>query len=132
MASSWTCQRVSQGVACKTRNAGRLQKCRTCGKRKPARRLSPHDQLLAELDYAAFIALNGGEFCGICGTPPVGGETLHRDASHGQDAIPRGLLHGNCNRALNAPRQFGIVVTPEWLRAAADYLERAERLRLVA
>lgn len=70
-----------------------------------------------ELDYAAYILLNGGDFCAICGRKPSG-RRLDRDHDH-KTHQPRGLLCHRCNRQLPA------WITAEWLRTAADYLERA-------
>jgi hypothetical protein len=68
--------------------------------------------------YEEFIALNGGEHCGICGRRrKEGGRRLHRDHDH-RSRKPRGLL---CFRDNAALRYY---MTVEWLRAAADYLER--------
>jgi hypothetical protein len=60
-----------------------------------------------------------GEKCGICGR----GRTtrrLDRDHEHKGKGRVRGLLCNSCNRRLNNR------VTSEWLRAAADYLDRVE------
>lgn len=72
-----------------------------------------------EQDYAAFVALNGGEFCAICRRKPSKVRRLDRDHDH-KTGKPRGLLCARCNRSLPA------WVTAEWLRDAADYLERTE------
>jgi len=72
-----------------------------------------------ELSYDQYIALNGGEHCGICGEGPVRGRRLDRDHEHKADGRPRGLLCRACNRKLRR------VLTAEWLRNAAAYLERA-------
>lgn len=71
-----------------------------------------------EIPYEAYVELNGGDVCGVCKTPSTTARRLDRDHDHKAGA-PRGLLHARCNRAL--PNW----VTPDWLRAAADYLERA-------
>jgi hypothetical protein len=69
--------------------------------------------------YEEFIALNGGEHCGICRRPrKEGGRRLHRDHDH-RSGRPRGLL---CFRDNAALRYY---MDSDWLRAAADYLERA-------
>lgn len=75
------------------------------------------------LSYEHYIEINGGEFCAICGTLPKPNRKLDRDHAHEGDGIARGLLCTKCNRTLIKTR-FGLQVTPEWLRAAADYLER--------
>lgn len=81
--------------------------------------------MAGKLSYEEHIAINGGEFCGICGAEP-NGRRLDRDHSHTDPPYPRGLLDRKCNRALTKTR-YGLEITPAWLRAAADYLERAER-----
>ncbi|MBV9805190.1 MAG: hypothetical protein JO130_18475 [Solirubrobacterales bacterium] len=72
-------------------------------------------------DYAIYVRLNGGDFCGACGRSPSATRKLDRDHAHTTPPVARGLLCARCNRALPS------WVTPAWLRAAADYLERAER-----
>jgi hypothetical protein len=59
-----------------------------------------------------------GEACGICGRGP-GARRLDRDHDHSRLDAPRGLLCHRCNRILQN------WVTAEWLRAAAEYLDRA-------
>lgn len=76
-----------------------------------------------DLSYEEYIAINGGEHCGICGAPPVPGRKLDRDHEHVGDGVARGLLCKKCNRSLVKTR-YGLEMTPAWLRAAADYLER--------
>lgn len=71
-----------------------------------------------DLTYEEYVALNGGEHCGICGTvKKVGGKRLHRDHDH-RTAKPRGILCFRCNAVLRP------YMTLEWLRSAAEYLER--------
>ena len=118
----WTCQRVTGGVRCGQLNANRIQICGWCFKRRPARKKPAHMAAL-EQDYQAFITLNGGEHCGICAaTRAKTGRRLDRDHDH-RTGAPRGLLCHRCNRNL------GNWVTPEWLRAAALYLERTKAVR---
>jgi Recombination endonuclease VII len=125
--ASWTCRRVSKSVVCGHRNAPRAKKCEACGKLRPAKRSPAHMRVLADFDYAYFVALNDGEHCGICGAERPPNRLLDRDHSHRKgERIPRGLLCRKCNRTLQDVR-FGQVVTPEWLRAAADYLDRAQQ-----
>jgi hypothetical protein len=69
------------------------------------------------LDYEEFIRLNGGDFCAICEREPSAVRRLDRDHCHATGK-PRGLLCARCNRAL--PRWM----TAEWLRKAAEYVER--------
>ena len=120
----WMCRRVHQSIVCAHRNPPAAKKCQSCGKMRPARRKPAHARTLA-LSYESFIDLNGGvERCGICGAPPTPGRRLDRDHDHGPGGAPRGILCRACNRALVGTR-FGLAITPEWLRAAADYLDRA-------
>jgi ribosomal protein L37E len=112
----WTCRRRSGGVACGHVNPARKRNCEACGLPRPARRRPKHLAAL-DIDYAAFIKLNGGEHCAICGRGPTAARRLDRDHDH-RTGEPRGLLCHSCNRFLP---HFS---TPDWLRAAADYLER--------
>jgi hypothetical protein len=118
----WTCQRQQGGEKCGHVNPRRLQKCAACGKRRPPTREPAHRAVLRSLSYEEAIRLNGGEHCAICGTTDRGpaGRRFHRDHEHSGDGTFRGLLCWNCNKRL----PHG--VTSEWLRAAADYLARAE------
>ena len=89
------------------------------------RRRPKHRAVLDELSYEDFIAVNYtvhgvGERCAICLAPrKEGGRRLHRDHDHKDNGSARGLLCFRCNARLDNR------VTAEWLRAAADYLERA-------
>lgn len=118
-ASFWTCKRVEAGEKCLHRNPNRLRKCAVCGKAKPAPKRPKH-MVALESTYEDFVALNGGEFCGICGAPPKT-RRLDRDHDH-KTGRPRGALCSRCNRLLHS------WLTEEWLLAAASYLRRhAER-----
>jgi hypothetical protein len=77
-----------------------------------------------KLPYEAFVIVNGGEHCGVCGALPSADRLLDRDHEHRGDGLARGLLCWRHN-ALLSNNDW----TPELLRAAADYLERAERWR---
>ncbi len=81
--------------------------------------------MLRRLSYEEAVRLNGGEFCAICGRTDTGpdGKRFHRDGEHSERGIFRGLLCWPCNR--NLPKG----VSADWLRAAADYLDRAETLQ---
>jgi hypothetical protein len=117
--ADWTCRRQTSGLVCGNVNDGRKRKCGACGKPRPPRRKPSHLRAL-ELSYEDFLRANGGlERCGICGSPPKG-RKLDRDHEHRGDGRARGLLCWNCNKKLDNR------VTPEWLRRAADYLERFE------
>lgn len=116
MNHTWRCRRVKAGVQCNTLNLARKQKCTACGKPRPPRRKAKHLAAL-EQAYPAWVELNGGESCAICGRLPSLNRRLDRDHDH-RTGAPRGLLCARCNRALPS------WVTAEWLRAAAAYLER--------
>jgi hypothetical protein len=86
------------------------------------KRKSPHKLLLdqARPHYEEMLADQGG-VCGIkaCGRLPSPTRRLDIDHDH-KEMYVRGLLCHRCNRALPA------WMTPEWLRDAADYLERGD------
>jgi hypothetical protein len=116
MSRGWTCQRTASGKVCKHRNPPRTRKCGKCGKPKPRKRVPSHMAAL-ELDYLGYVALNGGDFCAICGREPSERRRLDRDHDH-VTGRRRGLLCVRCNRAL--PAWMGV----EWLVSAVAYLER--------
>lgn len=118
MKGFWTCQRVTARVKCGTVNPNRFQLCQACGKRRPAKKRPEHMSALA-LPYEYYVALNGGEHCGVCGRGPSANRKLDRDHLHEGVGIPRGLLCHLCNRGLKL-----LGDNPAQLRAAADYLER--------
>jgi len=123
----WTCQRQTDGVVCKHVNPSRKRNCEACGKPRPKRKRPAHRAALDQ-PYEVFVAINGGDWCGICGVEPTPMKRLDRDHSH-VSGLARGLLCHSCNRSLGqrmerAAHAMGLV---EWLRAAADYVERAER-----
>lgn len=117
MKGSWTCQRVENKLRCGHSNPNRKRKCGWCGKPRPARRRPAHMAAL-DLPYEHYLALNGGDWCGICGKEPTPARKLDRDHDH-STGRPRGLLCWSCNRQL---RQWATV---EWLLSAASYLERS-------
>jgi hypothetical protein len=117
MSRYWRCRRVTQGVPCGTLNLARKRKCTACGKPKPPRCQPKHMDAL-KVEYAKWVEL-WGDRCGICQRPPSAARRLDRDHDH-RTGQPRGLLCHRCNRALPP------WVTPGWLRAAAEYLERAQ------
>lgn len=104
---------------CGAVNLNAKRKCVRCGTAKPARRQPTHMRALA-IGYDEYVLLNGGERCGICLRVSGPNRKLDRDHDHRTGAA-RGLLCSRCNRALPA------WITPEWLRAAAAYLERNRR-----
>jgi Recombination endonuclease VII len=119
VATYWTCQRTVAGRRCGTRNPGRKQNCLKCGGKKRKRRVAKHMTAL-EAPYEVYVTLNDGDRCGICLRPRSQKDRkFDRDHDH-RTGRPRGLLCHKCNRAL--PNW----ITPEWLRAAAEYLERAD------
>lgn len=71
-----------------------------------------------DLTYEDYIAINGGEHCGVCGCPPPPGRRLDRDHEHAGEGRPRGLLCRRDNRLLSRH------LTADWLRDALAYLER--------
>lgn len=118
----WTCQRRTSGQKCGHRNANRFRRCQWCGKPRPERKRPAHLSALS-LPYDYYVALNGGEFCGICGVAPKPGRKLHRDHEHEGVGTPRGTLCFRCNAALRPYMNLA------WLRAAVAYLERVEARR---
>lgn len=75
--------------------------------------------------YETFVALNGGENCGICECPPKKTRRHHRDHDH-LTGKPRGILCPVCNGWLTARvGRSSKLLTPDFLRRAAAYLERA-------
>jgi hypothetical protein len=114
----WTCQRQTKRVKCGTRNPRVKRKCVKCGGSRPAQRKPAHTRALTD-PYDTWVS-RYGTACGICG---AGRKTRNLDRDHDhRTGKPRGLLCNRCNRAL--PNW----VTATWLRAAADYLERADRM----
>jgi len=127
----WTCQRRQGGVKCGAKNPRIKRNCQVCGKPRPKTKPAAHRQAL-ELPYEAFVILNGGDHCGICGTPRErGGRRLDRDHAWVGPikGRPRGLLCHSCNRTLSRRMEISAssMGLAAWLRAAADYVERAER-----
>jgi hypothetical protein len=116
-ARTWICPRQIGGLRCGGINAPRSRKCHTCGKPRPPRRRPKHLVAL-ETPYEEYIVLNGGDRCAICLRERTEKDRrFDRDHDH-RTGRPRGLLCHKCNRALPS------WITPEWLRAAADYLDR--------
>jgi recombination endonuclease VII len=122
MRGFWKCQRQSGGVKCGASNPNRVRKCTKCSKSRPARKKPAHMSAL-DLPYEYYAEINGGAHCGICGRLPSATKRLDRDHEHKGVGFPRGLLCWNCNRQLKHTSSVA------WLRAAADYLERAEARR---
>jgi hypothetical protein len=122
-AKTWTCRRQAQRVKCLQVNPRIKRNCVKCGKPRPATEKPAHMQALATGTYEEAVAINGGEFCGICRKTrdqlKNPGRRLDRDHEHKADGRVRGVLCRVCNRRLKTYH------TAEWLRAAADYLERS-------
>lgn len=117
----WTCQRTAGKVKCGHTNPNRKTLCERCGKRKRDRSGErPAHMSALSYSYDWYVALNGGEHCGICGTTRL---ALHRDHEHKGIGTPRGLLCWPCNSRL--PDRVDL----SWLRAAVAYLERVEARR---
>lgn len=116
----WTCRRQTDGKVCgHTNPSKKTMLCASCGKRRPPSKRPAHMAALDEFDYVAWVAEHG-EVCGICGSPPKGKRRLDRDHEHKGSGRARGLLCAfPCNTGLKG------WMTAEWLRAAADYLDRA-------
>lgn len=106
--------------ACLSVNENRYRKCQACGKPLPKPRRPKHLVALKQ-PYEVYVALNGGDVCGIatCGRGPSQRRKLDRDHDH-SDGSPRGLLCSRHNRMLDSR-----VTAPE-LRALADYLDQHE------
>ena len=117
----WTCQRVQARKKCAHKNSARRKYCAKCGKERfTSQQYTPPAHMAAlDLPYEEYVILNGGEFCGICGSET---RKLYRDHAHVGKGIARGLLCWPCNIALRNNEW-----SPARLRAAADYLERAEQ-----
>ena len=109
MARQWTCRK------CK-RQWPRVKRLCICGTRRPAPQTPAHKRVLVEVPYERWVAVFG-ERCNICGREPGAHRRLDRDHDHAS-GLPRGTLCFRCNKAL--PNWM----TPEWLRSAAEYLER--------
>lgn len=129
----WTCQKRQGGVKCAHKNPKRKRICEKCGKRTEAAKRELHFSAL-DLPYEVFVLANGGsEDCGICGAKRSLERRNDRDHEHKGDGLVRGILCHSCNRTLGprmeaSARQGGMTLA-QWLRAAADYVERAERHR---
>ena len=87
-------------------------------KRRRRRRPQKHVEVLTQIrpHYDRLLEEQGG-VCAICAREPNPRRRFDIDHDHLHMRY-RGLLDPRCNRALP------YWVTPEWLRAAADYLER--------
>ena len=117
MSRFWVCYRQQDGRKCLYRNPRVKQKCEMCGGARPTAK-KPKHMVALETTYDEYVAINGGEHCAICDRRRTEKDRrLDRDHDH-RTGRPRGLLCSRCNRWLVN------FMTPAWLRAAADYLER--------
>lgn len=108
--------------------------CQVCGKPRPKTKVADHAVVLSEMSYEAFVMLNGGDHCGICGhRRQEGDKRLDRDHAWVGPikGKPRGVLCHSCNRTLSKRMEISAnkMGLANWLRAAADYVERAEELQ---
>lgn len=108
---TWKCQ------GCKKRSSTRKRKCEHCGRAKPKRKPPAHKDIL-KVPYEKWAELYGHN-CNICGKEPNPERRHDRDHDH-KSGVSRGILCVSCNRPLTTR------LTPEWLRKAADYLDRAD------
>lgn len=115
----WTCRK------CRKQHPSRIKKKCDCGTVRPATRRPAHLKAL-DLPREVFIEANGGtENCGICGDPPKAKRRHDRDHCH-LSGKPRGILCPTCNGFLTVyVGRSRKMLSPAFLRAAADYLERA-------
>lgn len=126
----WTCP-------CGTRNERIKQKCPTCKRARPKRRVPVHARTLRDDSYETYRDVNqaihgpafDGEWqpddCGVCGKPAMSARHNDRDHDH-LTGLPRGLACPG-NRGCNA-------LMPSWLTAEraegiAAYLRRVEAYR---
>lgn len=113
----WTCQRQKAGHKCGTKNPARLQKCQSCGKRRPARKEPEHRAVLKLVTYEQCVEVFGPR-CMICGAEAKNIK-LSRDHDHATGKL-RGILCFPCNSALRNR------IDVEWMRKAIIYLEAAK------
>lgn len=103
---------------CRTCCSERFHELNTPDRRaRAAQRVRDANWGLSEGQYDAMLEAQSGG-CAICGEPCTSGRSLAVDHDHQTGAI-RGLLCGDCNRAIGTMRD-----SPQRLRSAADYLER--------
>lgn len=108
----WTCRK------CGHKNFTRLlQKCEKCQAPRPKRKRPAHTIAL-DFPYEHYVAINGGEHCGVCGRGPSPIRRLDRDHDH-RTKEPRGLLCPLHNRMLKSRLEPDI-------RKLVEYLDRHE------
>lgn len=101
------------------------QKCPSCGKARPKKRVPKHAQTLRDHSYEHYVAVSAeihgveDESCCVCRKPKSEGRKHDRDHDH-LTGNPRGLACHKCNRLM-----------PHWMDAhraqlVADYLKRVE------
>lgn len=112
----WTCRFKD----CGHQNPKPKRKCLKCGRLKPPKKLTKHQQLLKDSRplYEKLLEAQGGH-CALCSKKPTKNRRLDFDHDHKTMKI-RGLLCFRCNRALP------YWMNSEWLRRAANYVETTE------
>ncbi len=116
----WLCKK------CGTRHERTVRKCDCGGGARPKPRVPTHAKTLRDDSYEVYkkaaAEVHGirDESCNICRRPRSQERKLDRDHDH-KTGKPRGLLCVRCNRALVS------WMTPEWLLAAAAYLQRSSK-----
>lgn len=131
--SWWTC-------SCSYRNERIKQKCVSCGRKRPKKRVPAHARTLRDDPYVVYayqnLIIHGPAFdgewdadcCGVCGKRSSTTRHMDRDHDH-VTGFPRGLAcPGNtgCNALM--PRHM----TLERARAIVGYLERVEAFYAVS
>jgi hypothetical protein len=117
-ASYWSC-------TCGNRWPRTRQKCDSCGKRRPKRRVPKHAATLRDQTWDHYNVVNAeihgvtDGSCAVCGRPEHESMHHHREHDH-VTGLPRGLACFQCNGLM--PR----LLTLERARLIVAYLERVE------
>jgi Recombination endonuclease VII len=120
----WSCP-------CGTRNERIKQRCESCRRARPKRRVPKHAHTLRDDGYAVYVEVNAlihgvtDEACGVCGKPRAQERRHDRDHDH-STGQPRGLACVYCNKHM--PRGL----TLDLARLVVEYLERVEAYYKVA
>ena len=127
---TWKCRKCG-GVSTNTR----LRICPnpTCKTRRLPKKRRGHMKAL-DIPYETYVAINGGEHCGICEREPkrdAEGVIIRRhDRDHDhKTGLPRGLL---CPGRMGCNRKLGRVDDLDWLEGTMDYLSTANNRRAKA